>query len=119
MGQAKASSAAEGKGDAVALEAWIRKSYAPQNVARLDMGAAIAFSSEIVKEFPRLADSPNMIMESNEHRLLIQFVDAEVQDEAEPDPTRILVVDVDVDPDDERYLARGLGLGSLACELRK
>ena len=35
------------------------------------------------------------------------------------DPKDILVVEIDLDPENPKYLARGLDLGALVCEIQK
>ncbi len=110
---------AHNRGDGSSLETWLRRSFSDTRLANMNVDRALAWYLESTRMFGKLAEKPYHVVEDEPHRLVVWFLDAELEETANPDPTKVIVVEVDVDPDDPAHLARGLGLGSLACELRE
>lgn len=105
--------------DEAAIAAWMRASFSPAMLDKMSFGDHLAFYREATAMFGRLHPRPHKIVERAPHRLVVQLLSVEVVGDPEPDPTQVILVEVDVDPDDPRFLARGLGLGSLACAIHE
>ena len=59
-------------------------------------------------------------VESSSNKLIVHLIkEADSPMNMDIDPIDILVVEIDLDPKNSKYLARGLGLGALVCEIRK
>jgi len=111
--------AAHNSGDRAMLERWLRRSFSEERLAPQSFRRSLDWYVESAEMFGELAERPYHIVEDEPHRLVAWFLEAGLEETVDPDPTRVIVVEIDIDPDDPVHLARGLGLGSLACELRE
>ena len=110
---------AHNQADGPHLEAWLRRSFSAERLDEMDVAKSLAWYVESARMFGVLAEEPYHVVEDEPHRLVVWILGAELDVAANPDPTRVIVVEIDMDPDDQERLARGLGLGSLACELHE
>lgn len=110
---------AHNDGTPATLTAWVEKSYGPKLLARVDLEKHVAWYVEAVEMFGPLRPQPVRIERSSAETIIAHFQRADAPGDGVPDPNDIVVVELDVDPEDVRYLRRGLGLATLACEIRE
>ena len=101
-----------------ALRHWLRMSLNP-SISDADVDKRLGWYVEAIEMFGPLSQEPLAVVEDEPHRLLVHLVRTDMGPRERFDPLNIVVVELDVDDDNPRYLARGLGLASLACEARK
>ena len=103
-----------------AISKFINNTYKPDLLEKIDLKKHIAFYDHIIKEFGPLNNEIYTVMEVKPTKLIVQLIkrEANIKDEA-IHPTEILMVEIDTDENQPHYLSRGLGLGALACSIRK
>ena len=111
---------AHNRGDDQAIEEFIRINYHPSQLEKLEISKQVAFYQQIINEFGILHSQVYNTITDTEHKLIVHLIK---EDESllnrEVDPANVLVVEIDLHPENPKYLARGLGLGALICEIRK
>jgi hypothetical protein len=100
---------------AEALRHWLRASLNPA-ISDTDVDKRLDWYVAATRMFGPLSNQPLAILENEPHRLLVHLVRSDMGPRERLDPLNIVVVELDVDAQNPRYLARGLGLGALACE---
>lgn len=111
---------AHNTGEDKAVREFIRSSYHPTLLKTLDMSKQVAFYKQIIHEFGTLHSEVYHIVTDSEHKLIVHLIkENESLLNREVDPAHVLVVEIDLHPENTKYLARGLGLGALICEIRK
>jgi hypothetical protein len=103
---------------AEALRHWLRASLNP-SISDAEVEKRLGWYIEATQMFGPLSSQPLAVVEEEPHRLLVHLVRSDMGPRQRLDPLNIVVVELDVDQDDPRYLARGLGLASLACAARE
>jgi len=111
--------AAHNRGEEQALRAFVTGHYTPDLLAKIDLEAHVGFYREAVPMFGRLAVRPHRVTVSEKHRLVVQLLQQDLTGPDRLSPENIVVVEIDMDPDHPSRMARGLGLGSLACMARR
>ena len=103
-----------------AIQKFVEKNYHPDVLDKLDMGKQITFYQHIISEFGDLHQTVYKTMEATDTKLVVQLIkhDKTPLNSNIPE-TDILVVELDLHPNNEKYLARGLGLGALVCSRKK
>ena len=109
---------AHNQASADALRIWLRSSLKPAT-SDADVDGRLGWYVEAIEMFGPLSAVPLAVIENEPHRLVVHLVRSDLADPERLDPLNTVVVEVDVDEQNPRYLRRGLGLGSLACEARK
>ena len=110
---------AHNSNDEKLLSEWMKKSFSPQILKRIDFEKHLAWYVECTKMFGKLNEAPIKIVENKDNRFVVHFASVDLKGEKDLDPTKIIVVKVDMDPAQPRFLAKGLGIGPLACEIRR
>ena len=110
---------AHNSADETSISAWMKKSFSPQILKRMDFDKHLAWYVGCTKMFGKLNEAPIKIVENKENRLVVQFASVDLKGEKNLDPTKVIIVKVDMDPAQPRFLAKGLGIGPLACEIRR
>lgn len=102
-----------------AIVNFIHTNYAPDLVQKQNLDLQIKFYQEIANEFGQLNPAVyNQILDEGD-KLIVHLIPKDISVLKPNIPeTEILVVEIDV-RSGTKYLNRGLGLGSLACENRK
>ncbi|MEO1031983.1 MAG: hypothetical protein AAFX55_11295 [Bacteroidota bacterium] len=103
-----------------AISDFIKKTYEPSLLKKIDLKKHIAFYNHIIKEFGPLNNKIYEIVEVKPNKLIVNLIKKEESIKNKSiDPTEILMVEIDTDKNRPKYLSRGLGLGALACSIRK
>lgn len=112
---------AHNRADRDALTAWVRQSHPPGEPATHVLTKRVDWYLEAAEMFGPLIARPHRVVEDEPHRLVVHLLSVELrgQDPDRLDPTQVIKVEVDVDPQQPDRLQRGLGIGPLACELRR
>jgi hypothetical protein len=108
---------AHNKRSAASLRHWLRTSLNP-TVSDAEVDKRLGWYVDAIDMFGPLSQEPLAVVEDAPNRLLVHLVRSDLGPRERLDPLNIVVVELDVDVNDPRYLARGLGLGALACEAR-
>jgi len=99
---------------------FIENSYKPSLLNKIDLKEHIAFYDHIIKEFGSLNNEIYEVVEVKPNKLIVNLIKKEENIiNKSIDPTEILMVEIDTDEKQPEYLSRGLGLGALACSIRK
>ncbi|HKK75970.1 MAG TPA: hypothetical protein VJ953_12910 [Saprospiraceae bacterium] len=111
---------AHNKGTEAAISNFIEKTYHPVLLEKIDLEKHIAFYDHIIKEFGPLHHTPYEVVEVKANKLIVNLIkqDEKLENQA-IDATEILMVEIDTDVNRPEFLSRGLGLGALACSVRK
>jgi len=111
---------AHNNGTDEAISTFIKDTYHPKLLAKIDLNKHIAFYQHIVNEFGPLNDKIYEINESKSHKLVVHLIKQnEFIGNKSIDPAEILVVEIDLSEDNKRYMPHGLGLGALVCQRDK
>lgn len=103
-----------------AIELFIRENYNPDLANRIKIEDHIKFYRQISGEFGPLNKTVYKTVQSTSDKLIVHLIkESDSPINMDIDPIDILVVEIDLDPENPKYLARGLGLGALVCEIRK
>lgn len=103
-----------------AISDFIKNTYKPSLLEKIDLEKHIAFYDHIIKEFGPLNSEIYKVVEVNLTKLIVHLIKKEENiNNKSIDPTEILMVEIDTDENQPQYLSRGLGLGALACSIRK
>ncbi len=110
---------AHNQADQKSLKSWMNKSFSPKLLKKMDFDKHLAWYVECTKMFGKLDETPHKIVENKPNRLVVQFISVDLVGKKKLDPTKVIIIKVDMDPDKPQFLAKGLGVGPLACEKRK
>lgn len=111
---------AHNNGSDEAINQFIKETYHPDVYSKLNVKAQTAFYNQIVKEFGPLNFMIYKKVEEHPLRFVVHLITKEERiDNKHIDPTKILVVKIDLSEKNNKYMSRGLGLGSLVCEQRR
>ena len=103
-----------------AISTFINNTYSPSLLRNIDLKKHVAFYDHIIKEFGPLNDEIYEVVEVQSNKLIVQLIkENENIKNKSISPTEILMVEIDTDEDQPQYLSRGLGLGAMACSVRK
>nr|WP_321235088.1 hypothetical protein [uncultured Psychroserpens sp.] len=103
-----------------AIVNFINETYKPTLLKKINMKKHIAFYNHIIKEFGLLNSEIYEVVETKPTKLIVNLIKkGESTSNKSIDPTEILMVEIDTDKNQPRYLSRGLGLGALACSIKK
>lgn len=103
-----------------AIELFIHENYNPDLAKKIKMQDHINFYRQISGEFVSLNKTVYKTVKSTSDKLIVHLIkEADSPMNMDIDPIDILVVEIDLDPENPKYLAKGLGLGALVCEIRK
>jgi len=103
-----------------AITDFIENSYEPSLLKKIDLKKHVAFYDHIIKEFGPLHSEIYEVVEVKPNKLIVNLIKKEESvTNNSIDPTEILMVEIDTDEKQPEYLSRGLGLGALACSIRK
>ncbi|HAS40630.1 MAG TPA: hypothetical protein DCS93_09130 [Microscillaceae bacterium] len=107
-------------GTEAAIIDFIKKTYKPSFLKKIDLKKHIAFYDHIIKEFGPLNNKIYEVVEIKPTKFIINLIKkGESVKNKSIKPTEILMVKIDTDKNQPQYLSRGLGLGALACSIRK
>ena len=103
-----------------AFSQFIKETYEPELYTKTDLKAHIEFYTMISKDFGQLKPIVYEKIEENPLRLVVYLIkEEESLLNKNIDPTEILMVEFDFNEKKPEFLNRALGLGALACELKK
>jgi len=111
----------QNEGSDEAIKAFIKEKFHPEIYKKIKLEDHVAFHRQIIDEFGQLSYKVLKEVESTDTKLIVHLVRKHqpITKNIDLDPLDILVVEIDIVKSEPRYLSRGLGLGSLECELRK
>ncbi len=99
---------------------FIKETYEPELYKRTNLEAHIEFYTMISKDFGQLKPIVYEKIEESPLRLVVYLIkEEESLLNKNIDPTEILMVEFDFNEKNPKFLNRALGLGALACELKK
>ena len=107
-------------GSEKAMSDFIKETYKPSLLKKIDIKKQIAFYDHIIKEFGPLNSEIYEVVETKPTKLIVNLIKKgqDIKNKS-IEPTEILMVEIDTDENQTSYLSRGLGLGALACSIRK
>ncbi|MCG8331745.1 MAG: hypothetical protein MI974_28930 [Chitinophagales bacterium] len=111
---------ANNSGTANAFSTFVKETYEPGLYNKIDVQKHIDFYAMIQNDFGKLKPLVYKQVEETPHRLVVLLIkEHESLSNKNIDPTEILMVEIDLNQQNPKYLGRALGLGALACELKK
>ena len=111
---------ANNAGTEEAFSQFIKETYEPELYTRTDLKKHIEFYTMISTDFGQLKPIVYEKIEENPLRLVVYLIkEEESLLDKNIDPTEILMVEFDLNEKNPIFLNRALGLGALACELKK
>lgn len=103
-----------------ALTQFIQENYETAIVDEMNLSAHLKFYQQIVQEFGTLNPFIYKKIEEKPEKLVVHLIkENESLLNQHIDPENILVLEMDLTKSSPQYLSKGLGLGSLLCELKK
>jgi len=103
-----------------AISDFIKNTFKPSLLNKIDLKKHIAFYDHIIKEFGPLNNKIYEVVEVKPTKLIVKLIKKENSIKNKSiNPTEILMVEIDTDEKQPKYLSRGLGLGALACSRKK
>jgi len=111
---------ANNDGSEEAIKQFIKDSYLPEIYATINLNDHVAFYKQIVNEFGDLNKQMYYLVEETPYKLIVHLIKKkeDIKNLA-IDPKDILQVEIDLSKTNPKYIERGLGLGSLLCELKR
>ena len=111
---------AHNNGTTEAIIHFIKQNYTTNYLKKIDIDTHVNFYKNIIKEFGALNFDIYKTVEQLPNRIVVYLIKENVSTLTNYlEPTEILVLELDQDPNNSKFLKKGLGLGSLLCELRK
>ena len=77
---------AHNRGDGSSLETWLRRSFSDTRLANMNVDRALAWYLESTRMFGKLAEKPYHVVEDEPHRLVVWFLDAELEETGHVSP---------------------------------
>ncbi len=112
--------AANNSGTKESIYQFIKDTYEPNLYKKIDLEEHIKFYTMISNGFGQLNTIVYEKIEEKPLRLLVYLIKKnESLFNKSINPSEILVVEIDLSKENSKYLAKGLGLGALVCELKK
>ncbi len=103
-----------------AIANFVKETYLPEDYETINLDKHVAFYKHIIEEFGALNDEVYEHVEDSDTKLIVYLIkEKENIHNAHIDPTEVLSVEIDISEQFPNYLSRGIGLGALACTLRK
>ena len=110
----------QNEGTDTAIRRFIDAYYSPALLKKIkNYEAHVAFYKQIINEFGPVQNLIYQTDESSTYKLKVQLLRKGRALVPEPTIEEILVVNIDLDPENPEYLVRGLGLGALACYIKR
>ena len=111
---------ANNKGSNAAFQSFIKNSYHPDLLDKIDMDKHVAFYQHVHADFEMLDPLVYETRTDTPEKLIVLLI-KKGENHLNPsiDPANILVVELDFHSSKRTYLSRGLGLGALICERDK
>lgn len=111
---------AHNNGTPQAIIHFIKQNYSPNYLKKIDVDTHVDFYKNIIEEFGMLNFDIYKTVEQFPNRVVIHLIKEHASILTNHlEPTEILVLELDQDLNNSKFLEKGLGLGSLLCELRK
>ena len=99
---------------------FIENRFSAADFKKMEVDKHVNFYNHIIKEFGPLNKTIYRVEEETETKLIVHLIKAdESVKNKDIDPVDILEVEIDVKKSNSSYLSRGLGLGALACAVKK
>lgn len=103
-----------------AFSQFIKETYHPDLLKRIDLNTHIEFYAMISADFGKLKSSVFEKIEENPIRFVGHLIkEKESLLNRSINPAEILVVEMDLHEQNPKYLKKALGLGALICEVEK
>ena len=107
-------------GTVEAFSQFIKETYNPQLLERINIKSHIDFYSMISEDFGQLKLEVYKKIEEKPSRLVVHLIkQRESLFNKNINPAEVLVIEMDFNKNEPSYLKKGIGLGSLVCELKK
>ena len=110
---------AHNRGEEASLRSFVERAYSPSLLAKVDVESHLEFYLNAVPMFGKLKQMPYRIIVNEPRTLIVELLNATLKGPEQLTAENRVLVEIDMDPDHPEYLARGLGLGSVACAQRK
>ena len=103
-----------------AIKEFIKKTYLPEIYEDINLNDHVAFYKQIINEFGDLNRQIYYLLEETPYKLIVHLIKKnENINNLVIDPEDILQVEIDLSQTNTKYMERGLGLGSLLCDLKR
>lgn len=111
---------ANNAGTPEAFSQFIKDTYTPQLLKKINLKSHIDFYAMISKDFGQLKLAVYKKIEENPSRLVVHLIkENESLLNNNINPAEVLLVEMDFNKNNPTYLNKGIGLGALICELKK
>jgi len=111
---------ANNTGTAEAFSQFIKETYNPQLLKKINVASHIDFYSMISRDFGQLKLAVYKKTAVSPTRLVVHLIkENESLFNKNINPTEVLVVEMDFNKDEPAYLKKGIGVGALICDLKK
>ena len=111
---------ANNTGTTEAFSKFIKETYNPQLLKKVNLKSHIDFYSMISKDFGQLKFEVYKKIEEKPSRLVVHLIkEKESLFNRNINPAEVLVIEMDFNKNTPSLLKKGMGLGALVCELKK
>jgi len=111
---------ANNAGTVEAFSQFIKETYNPQLLKKINLTLHIDFYSMVSKDFGQLKLDVYNKTEETPSRLVVHLIkENESLFNKKINPAEVLVVEMDFNKNGPTYLNKGIGVGALICELKK
>jgi hypothetical protein len=103
-----------------AFSQFIKDTYSPQLLKRINLKSHIDFYTIISEDFGQLKFEVYKKIEEKPSRLVVHLIkEKESLFNKNINPAEVLVIEMDFNKKNSSLLKKGMGLGALVCELKK